>query len=71
MSADASTPRAYPRKWLWLMISAGLAVVLLANAHLVYSAVTSQPECVAHIKRDLSGSGGGKFSAAKSSCTPK
>src|SRR3546814_7290801 len=29
-----------------------LAVVLLANAHLVYVASTSQPECVPHVRAD-------------------
>src|SRR3546814_6816543 len=31
-----------------------LAVVLLANAHLVYVASTSQPECVPHVRADRS-----------------
>ena len=71
MIAGTPLKRQSSRFTLWLLIGAGLAVVLLANAHLVYSAVTSQPDCVAHIKRDLSASGHGNFSAAKSSCTPK
>jgi hypothetical protein len=36
-----------------------------ANAHLVYVAFKSQPDCVAHVKS--AGDGGG-YSAAKSSC---
>jgi hypothetical protein len=46
----------------------GLAVVLLANAHLVYVSVMSQPECVAHIKSGEKPVSGGSFSAATSSC---
>jgi hypothetical protein len=44
-----------------------LVVVVLANAHLVYVAMQSQPDCVAHLKP---GSGGesGAYSAARSSC---
>ena len=42
-------------------------LVLLANAHLVYVSVKSQPDCVVHLKpgaHDASGA----YSAAKSSC---
>ena len=45
------------------------AVMLLfvgANAHLVYVAIASQPDCVAHLKDP--GSAPGQFRAAKSSC---
>lgn len=49
-------------------IVAGLLFVLLANFHLVYVAVTSQPECVAHIKADAAPAPAGSFSAAKSAC---
>ncbi|MBE0692686.1 MAG: hypothetical protein IH590_06220, partial [Aquamicrobium sp.] len=43
------------RRLNWRLASAGIAaaVVLLfvaANAHLVYVAVASQPDCVAHTK---------------------
>jgi len=59
----------------WRLISAGIAgavVVLLvvANAHLVYVAVASQPECVAHIKAPEKArtADGGAYRAARSSC---
>lgn len=45
-----------------------LGVILLANAHLVYMASTSQPECVAHTIGDTAQKEPGAFSAAKSSC---
>lgn len=48
-----------------------LAAVLLlagANAHLVYVAVTSQPDCVDHVRQGDAEKGA--FRAAKSSCTP-
>ncbi|AZI36332.1 hypothetical protein EGO55_10520 [Caenibius tardaugens NBRC 16725] len=47
---------------------AALGVVLLANAHLVYIASTSQPECVAHRMGDAAQNGPRTFGAAKSSC---
>jgi hypothetical protein len=43
----------------------------MANAHLVYMAVVSQPDCVAHIRQGEGASKDGKFSAARSSCTPR
>lgn len=47
---------------------AALGAVLLANAHLVYVAATSQPECVTHARSDGAASAPGVFGAAKSSC---
>ncbi len=42
-----------------------LATLLVANAHLVYVAFSSQPDCVTHLK----GAGeGGTYRAAKSAC---
>ena len=52
------------------LVVAGLVVlVLAANAHLVYVAVTSQPDCVAHLKQADAGQSG-SFRAAKSACSP-
>jgi hypothetical protein len=55
---------------IWLLICIGLLVLVAANGHLVYVAMTSQPDCVAHVRQ---GEGNGtheRFSAARSSCTP-
>src|SRR3546814_11413354 len=43
-----------PLSWVFLFALTGLALVLvlLANAHLVYVASTSQPECVPHVRAD-------------------
>jgi hypothetical protein len=68
MSTEATTARR-GRRWIWLLIGAGLALLIGANWHLVYVAVTSQPDCVAHVRIGAS-STPGSFSAAKSSCTP-
>lgn len=55
------------RRWTsgWLLVPAGLLLVAAANAHLVYVAVTSQPDCVPHLKEAGSG---GSYRAAKSAC---
>ncbi|MDB5568062.1 MAG: hypothetical protein JWP84_4628 [Tardiphaga sp.] len=71
MTASPTMKLVSPKSAMWLMISAGLLLVLLANAHLVYMAVTSQPECIDHIKRGATVAESGKFSAASSSCTPR
>jgi hypothetical protein len=49
-----------------LAVSAGVLLFAGANAHLVYVAIASHPECVAHLKQV--GSAPGEFRAAKSSC---
>ena len=52
-----------------LLIDLGpLLVFFAANAHLVYVAVTSQPDCVDHLRPGEHATG--RFSAAKSACSP-
>lgn len=54
-----------PGGWLpWLLVPAGLLLFAGANAHLVYVAFQSQPDCVAQVK----GADGGGYRAAKSAC---
>jgi hypothetical protein len=55
------------RRWkaAWLLVPAGLLLVAGANAHLVYVAVTSQPDCVPHLKEAGTS---GSYRAAKSAC---
>ncbi len=53
-------------KWLlWALVPAGLLLVAAANAHLVYVAIQSQPECVEHSKSVGDGHG---YRAAKPAC---
>jgi hypothetical protein len=59
------------RTAIWLVVAAGLLLVAGANAHLIYVAVTSQPDCVAHLKLGEGGGQGGMFSAAQSDCSPQ
>jgi predicted dinucleotide-binding enzyme len=56
---------------LWLSIGAGLALLFAANAHLVYVAMTSQPDCVAHLRSGDNPNAAAQFRAAKSSCKPQ
>jgi hypothetical protein len=55
---------------IWLLVIAGLAAIGLANWHLVHVAMTSQPDCVAHVRPGESHKEQGSFSAAQSSCSP-
>jgi len=56
---------------IWLAVAAGLLLIVGANTHLVYVAVTSQPECVAHVRPGEGGVQPGSFSAADSACLPQ
>lgn len=49
----------------WFLVPAGLLLVVGANAHLVYVAVNSQPDCVPHARAPGEGQG---YRAAKSAC---
>tara|TARA_R110000868_G_scaffold70819_7_gene208002 strand:+ start:1115 stop:1315 length:201 start_codon:yes stop_codon:yes gene_type:complete len=61
-------PHASSKKKYWMILWAGLLVVVLANLHLVYVAVSSQPECVAHVRSDVEPAAKGSFAAANSAC---
>ena len=72
MSATgAATRQIRIRAVLWLAVGAALLLLLIANSHLVYVAVMSQPECVAHVRQGEGSAKDGRFSAARSSCTPR
>ena len=51
-----------------LLVAGGVLALLLANAHLVYVAFTSQPDCVAHVREGDSERPAGSYRAANSSC---
>ena len=67
MNAYAPTQRR-SRTTLWLLTAAAIAALIAANAHLVYVAIASQPDCVAHIRQGEGATS--RFSAAQSSCAP-
>jgi hypothetical protein len=64
-----TAPSRLGRKGRWVLAGVGGAIVALlavANTHLVYVSLATQPECVPHLKTpDKSGAG---FRAAKSAC---
>ena len=68
--AGAAAKQSRTRTILWLAVGAGLLLVLIANSHLVYMAVVSQPDCVTHVRQGEGSAKDGRFSAARSSCTP-
>jgi len=57
------------RRTIGMIVAAGLLVLVGANAHLLYVALMSQPDCVAHVRPGEAASGGHSFSAAKSACS--
>ena len=54
---------------LWLGVGALAILVLGANAHLLYVAIASQPDCVAHQAPGVASDHTVTFSAAQSSCS--
>ncbi len=65
MTARTMTMRG--KALVWLLVGAGLLIIAAANAHLVYVAMRSQPDCVQHARAgDVAG--GGRLSAAASAC---
>ncbi len=64
MSAPA-TPLLRRSRLAWILVPLGLLIFVGANAHLVYVAFQSQPECVQHLK---AAGGGDSYRAAKSAC---
>jgi|EndMetStandDraft_8_1072994.scaffolds.fasta_scaffold714603_2 hypothetical protein len=69
MIATSSNIRWPGGKWTVVaVVAAGLLLLAGANAHLLYVAISSQPDCVDHVKPGET-SRGGTFSAAKSSCS--
>ena len=55
---------------IWLLVGLTLLLLVVANGHLVYVAMTSQPDCVAHVRQGEGNAAHKRFSAARSSCTP-
>jgi hypothetical protein len=65
MTGGPVTKRARWPLLAWMVVATVLLIVAGANAHLVYVAVASHPECVAHLE---AGTQAGAFRAAKSAC---
>jgi hypothetical protein len=56
---------------MWTIATTIILIFAVANWHFVYVAVTSQPDCVSHLRLGNGNAAQGSFSAAQSSCTPK
>ena len=70
MSGRAATASSHPGKAIvWVLVGAGLLLVAAANAHLAYVAMTSQPDCVTHIRPGEVTAQSGSYSAERSACT--
>ena len=71
MTGSAQVGRGRPRSlfMIWCLVAAGLLLVIGANAHLLYVAITSASGCVAHVAPGDGDGPGGALSAADSSCT--
>lgn len=70
LTMTASSRRTRNILRLWLLLAIAAAAVIAANAHLIYVATTSQPDCVAHVRQGEGNAIRGQFSAAQSSCSP-
>jgi hypothetical protein len=58
--------KSHSKAWVaWVLVPAGLLIFAGANAHLVYVAVQSQPDCVEHLRAGGEGEG---YRAATSAC---
>lgn len=53
-----------------LVIGFGVLLFIAANAHLLYVAMMSQPDCVDHVRGGQGNDRNTGLSAAKSSCSP-
>ena len=64
MTTDAKRRVTGNSRWVWIALTA--AIFLGANAHLLYVAISSQPQCLRHTKDR--GDQPGEFRAASPSC---
>jgi hypothetical protein len=74
MSSGISLGRSLGRRGrlvMWTIATTIILIFTVANWHFVYVAVTSQPDCVSHLRLGNGNAAQGSFSAAQSSCTPK
>jgi hypothetical protein len=56
---------------VWLAVGAGLLLLLAANGHFLYVAITSQPDCIDHVRQGERGESRQQLSAAQSACSPR
>lgn len=63
-------PAKLNRRQIGILITAAVILIIAANVHLLYVAVSSQPDCVPHIKNDSAQDNSDltAYTAAKSVC---
>ena len=71
MSSMPATTVSKRKAVIWLAVGFGLLVLFAANGHLVYVAMTSQPDCVDHIRQGEMSAMQSRLSAARSACSPE
>ncbi|MDT3378376.1 hypothetical protein RNI52_13680 [Labrys neptuniae] len=68
-TSSQSRPDTRPWRLAAIMLSALIVAVFVgANAHLIYVAFASRPDCVAHDRATGEARDAGSFGAAQSSC---
>lgn len=60
--------RSLSRKFFIWVTALAMVVVLMANAHLIYVAASSEPACIPHVRNGEPAQTPGRFSAATTSC---
>lgn len=68
--AGTTAARSRTRLIVGLAVCAGVLLLAIANAHLIYVATTSQPACVPHVQQGQGIPARGLYSAAESACSP-
>ncbi|MGE3150685.1 MAG: hypothetical protein AB7K04_16655 [Pseudorhodoplanes sp.] len=71
MSSTSARTTSKSRTTIWIAVGLGLLLLAVANGHLVYVAMTSQPDCVDHVRQGEAGGAQSQLSAARSSCSPR
>lgn len=71
MSGIAAQAVSKRKATIWLAVGLALLLLFAANGHLVYVAMTSQPDCVDHIRQGEANGVQSRFSAARSACSPR
>lgn len=57
-------------RMVWFAVLLAVAGVAVANWRLVQAAISSEPDCVPHLRAGAGAAGSGRYSAARSACTP-
>lgn len=70
-SIPAQRARTKRKTAIWFAVGLGLLFLVIANGHLVYVAIMSEPACVDHVRQGDPDYAQNRFRAAKSACSPR